>query len=83
MSQTVGVHLGPAIEVMELSHDTATGLDFMTNMEPDLDQTKVELLSSNLHLQYDKEVLVFRSRVSVVFETQPLHMCTHKKCKKH
>lgn len=83
MSQTVGVHLGPAIEVIELSHDTTAGPDFITSMEPDLDQTKVELLSSNLHLQFDKEVLVFRSRVSVVFETQPLRICTHKKCKKH
>ncbi len=77
--QTVDVQLGPAVEVLEL--DTTAGFASVPDME--LDSVQGEPLTTNLHLQYAKETMTFRSQVSVVFDTQPIHLCTHKKCKKH
>ena len=82
ISQSVGVQLGPAIEVTEISQDAILGPNSMTEMlEPDLSQN--EFLPTSLYVKFGKETLIFKSQVSVVFESQPLRTCTHKKCKKH
>ncbi len=80
--QMLSVQLGPAVEVVEL--DTTAGLGSVPDLEiRESDPPLTELLPTNLHLQFVKETLTFRSQVSVVFETQPFQTCTHKKCKKH
>jgi len=80
VSKTVGVVLGPAVEVLELSQDAIQGLH---SSSTDLNSSGNELLSNNPHVQLARETIVYRSQVSVVFETQPIHNCSHKKCKKH
>lgn len=84
ISQSVGVQLGPAIEVTEISQDVIVGPNSMTEfLEPDLSPEKFIPSTCSLYVKFDKETLFFKSQVSVVFESQPLRTCTHKKCKKH
>lgn len=76
--QTVGVQLGPAIEVKELQQDCLQGS--MTEQVSDLESP---VQPAGLHLRNVNSSLVFISDVSICFETQPVRICSHKKCRKH
>ncbi len=73
--QTVDVQLGPAVEVLELETTTVA--------PPETVGLDSDLPTNNLHIQYARETISFRTQVSVVFDTHPVHLCTNKKCKKH
>lgn len=82
IAQTVGVQLGPATEVVELSQDRSED----TSLAPGLHALQeTALRTEGLHQRYAKETMTYTSDVSVVFETRPLlqRSCTHKKCPKH
>lgn len=76
--QTVGVQLGPAIEVKELQQDCVEGS--ITEQVSDLEGS---VQSAGLHQRHVNSSLVFLSDVSICFETQPARICSHKKCRKH
>lgn len=77
ITQTVGVHLGPAIEVKEIQQDCVQGSPALVGMEFESPQ------SSGLHLRHMNASMVFTSQVAICFETQPARLCNHKKCRKH
>ena len=86
IAQSVGVRLGPALEVTELSQDLPQrGVESGTGMESlESDPSKANLEPfATLHHRYNSVTLVYSSEVSVVFEAHPLRCCSHKKCPKH
>lgn len=82
IAQTVGVQLGPALDVTEVSHDVLRVPDSGTAVEIlDLEPNRPCL--EPLHQKYTSATLTYSSEVAVTFEAQPLRTCSHKKCKKH
>lgn len=82
ISQTIGVQLGAALEVLELSQDeihshssrVVTGVE-EGETEPNVPIPTREASSRILNNQK----LTYTSQVSVVFEAQPLRCGSHKK----
>lgn len=81
VAQTVGVQLGAATEVTELSHDAFPGSETGMELESAPDPNRPKFTS--LHHRFSSATLEFRSQVSVTFEVQPMRTCGHKKCPKH
>lgn len=65
ISQTVGVQLGPAIQVTETDQDSSA------------QQGTGDGDVGSMHQQHLVASLTFISRVFVCFDTQPLRPCTH------
>ena len=82
ISQTLGVQLGVALEVTEISQDELHNPTSRLLSEVDSNVPK-EGASSRLLRLLNNEELTYTSRVAVIFEAQPLHSCSHKKCHKH
>ena len=82
ISQTIGVQLGAAIEVTEVSqdeiHNPASRLGSESN--PNVPR---EGASSRLLQLLNNQELIYSSQVAAIFEAQPLRSCSHKKCHKH
>jgi len=79
VTQTVGVQLGPALQVVELTQESA---DAPTAKE----RTKLDTTDqspASLHQKHLNASLAFTSRVYICFETQPVRVCSHRKCTKH
>ena len=79
IAQAVGVRLGAALEVDEISQDTVQGSETGTGMEA-LDSDSAQL---SLHQKYTNATLNYISQVHITFEVHPLQACSHKKCHKH
>lgn len=82
IAQTVGVQLGSALEVTELSQDVIQGSNSNAGMEV-LESEPNRPCPESLHQRYGDATLVYSSEVAITFEVQPLRTCSHKKCRKH
>ena len=81
ISQTIGVQLGAALEVTELSQDeishsiSSSGLGTGEMDDPGNPRSRGDPLQ-----MFNEQKLTYTSQVSVVFEAHPLKSCSHKKC---
>lgn len=82
ISQTIGVQLGAAVEVTEVSQEETHHPTSRLGLEVDPNVPREETSSRLLQLLNNQE-LTYSSQVAVVFEAQPLRSCSHKKCHKH
>ena len=81
ISQTIGVQLGAALEVTEISQDEIHGLPSGNGaLEDDANVTRSRDGSESIQEISDNQELTYTSRVSVIFEAHPLRCCSHKKC---
>lgn len=81
ISQTIGVQLGAALEVIEISQDEFHNHDSRSGTEVDPNTPRVS--PSKLQQRLNSQDLTYTSQVSVIFEAQPLRCCSHRKCHKH
>ena len=82
ISQTIGVQLGAALELNELSQDEIihnTPLEQGAGGETP-DDSRLREGPGRLQTIFNQQKLTYTSQVSVVFEAQPLKCCSHKKC---
>ena len=79
ITQTVGVQLGPAIEVKEIEQGCIQG-----SPAPVGEQGVESPQTPGLHRSHVNTCMVFTSQVVICFETQPTRLCNNrKKCPKH
>ena len=83
ISQTIGVQLGAALEVTEISQEEIHNPFSRLGSEVDPNVPQEVGASSRLHQLLNTQELAYSSQVAVIFEAHPLRSCSHKKCHKH
>lgn len=80
IAHTVGVQLGPALEVVELSENVQEEPQAQTWNHPQAERQSQPSHFVSLHQRVINCTVTYTSRVSTIFEVQPLRTCQHKKC---
>ena len=84
ISQTIGVQLGAALEVTDLSqdeiHNNVSRIGAEEEEDPNNVRSSTRDPTESFQQICNNRELTYTSQVSVIFEAQPLHCCSHKKC---
>lgn len=80
ISQTIGVQLGAALEVTELSQDEVHSPMSSIGVLEDANVTRSKEDSGSIQQISNTQDLTYTSQVSVIFEAHPMRCCSHKKC---
>ena len=80
IAQTVGVLLGAAYDVTEVSQEVEEV--WIPNSCSD-DPKTTDINKASLYHRVKAASLNYTSQVSITFEVFPLRVCQHKKCVKH